>query len=52
MKCKKFINGKRKVIALVCLSMGSGMLLVLILPGWGFLLAGVMVIYGFWELFC
>lgn len=43
--------GNNKVIGLVMLSMGLGMLLVLIVPGWGFALAGIMAVLGFFQLF-
>lgn len=43
---------KNKVIGLVMLSMGFGMLLVLVVPGWGFVLAGIMASLGYTLLFC
>lgn len=41
--------GKR-VLGLVCCSMGTGMLIVLVVPGWGFLVAMLLVILGSWLL--
>lgn len=41
----------RKTMALIMLSMGVGMLIVLIVPWWGFILAASMVVCGFWNLF-
>lgn len=40
-----------RIGGLVLMSMGAGMLVVLLIPGWGFLLAAGMVIAGFWLLF-
>ena len=41
----------RKVTGLILLSMGTGMLIVTVLSGWGFLLAALCVIIGFWMFF-
>lgn len=35
-----------KILGLILCSMGSGMLIVIILPSWGFFAAAVMVICG------
>ena len=36
----------KKFIGLILTSAGTGMLVVLVLPGWGFILAGIMVLVG------
>ena len=41
----------RALIGIVCVSMGFGMLLVLFIPGWGFIAAAILVIVGFWNLY-
>lgn len=46
------MSAKKKVIGLVVFSMGFGMLLVLVVPGWGFVLAAFMVAFGLWQLIC
>lgn len=43
--------GNSKVLGLVMCSMGLGMLLVLVVPGWGFALAGIMAVLGVYLLF-
>ena len=40
----------RKVTGLIIMSMGIGMLIVALIPGWGFLLAALLVVVGFWML--
>jgi len=50
MTAKKRINGK-KIAGLVMLSMGTGMLMVILLPGWGLIFAAFLVIFGFYNLF-
>ncbi len=40
-----------KVTGLILLSMGTGMLIVLLIPGWGFLFAALLVVVGFWMFF-
>ena len=47
---KRRVQGK-KIAGLVMLSMGIGMLSVILLPGWGFLFAAFLVVFGFWNLF-
>jgi len=47
---RKRIDG-RKILGLVMLSMGMGMLAILLLPGWGLIFAAFLVIMGFWNLF-
>lgn len=42
----------KKVIGLVLFSMGLGMFLVLFVPAWGYFLAAIMIIVGFWILYC
>ncbi len=42
----------KKVIGLVLFSMGLGMFLVLFVPVWGYFLAAIMIIIGFWILYC
>jgi hypothetical protein len=52
-----YINGvtrmwlRRRLGGLMLVSAGGGMLLVLLIPGWGFVLAGGMVIVGLYILF-
>lgn len=46
------MSAKKKVVGLAVCSMGAGMLLVLIVPGWGFVLAAFMVAFGLWQLLC
>lgn len=46
------MSGKKKTMGLAVCSMGIGMLLVLIIPGWGFILAAFMVCFGIWEIMC
>jgi hypothetical protein len=41
----------RRLSGVVSMSMGFGMLLVLLLPAWGFLLAALLLVTGFWRLF-
>ncbi len=41
----------RRICGIVLISMGTGMLIVLVVPGWGFIFAAVMVIVGYWALF-
>lgn len=42
----------KKLTGVVCLSMGIGMLLVLLVPGWGFIIAAFLAVFGFWNLVC
>jgi len=42
---------RRRLGGLILMSMGVGMLLVLLLPGWGFILATGMVVGGFYIMF-
>ncbi len=41
----------KRIFGIVFMSMGCGMLVVLIIPGWGFLLAALLVVIGFWMLY-
>ncbi len=41
----------RKLCGVVFLSMGTGVFIVLVIPGWAYLLAIIMIIVGFWHLF-
>lgn len=41
----------RRLSGIVCMSMGLGMILVLLIPGWGYLAAAFLAIIGFWNLF-
>ena len=43
---------KKKIIGLILFSMGLGMFLVLFIPGWGYILAAIMIIVGLWILYC
>jgi hypothetical protein len=40
----------KRVLGLALFSMGTGVLLVLLIPGWGFVLAALLVLIGFWYL--
>ena len=42
---------RRRLGGLILISVGSGMLMVLLIPGWGFILAAGMVVAGFYILF-
>ena len=42
---------RRRLGGLILMSVGCGMLIVLFLPGWGFILAAGMVVAGFYILF-
>jgi hypothetical protein len=42
---------KRRITGLILLSMGVGMLIVLIFPKLGWFIAFALVIYGFYKLF-
>ena len=44
-------NHFKKVGGLIICSMGTGMLLVILVPGWGFLLAAFLVTAGVWCIF-
>ena len=41
----------RRMLGIILMSMGAGMLLVLVIPGWGFILATLMVALGYWIMF-
>ena len=41
----------RVLSGIVCISMGFGMMLVLIIPGWGFVVAALLMIIGFWNIY-
>ena len=41
----------KKVSGLVLFSMGIGMILVILVPAWSFLVAALLVVAGFWLLF-
>jgi hypothetical protein len=41
----------RKMLGLMLMSMGAGMLLVLFIPGWGFILATLLMALGYWIAF-
>ncbi len=41
----------KRVFGIVLLSMGTGMLIVLIIPGWAFVAAAIMVVVGLYSLF-
>ena len=42
---------RKRLGGLILMSAGCGMLMVLLLPGWGFVLAAGMVVMGFYILF-
>ncbi len=46
-----FMLKNKRVMGLICLSMGIGMLTVIFLPWWGFIAAALLAVYGFWTLF-
>jgi hypothetical protein len=41
----------RRMLGVILMSMGVGMLLVLIVPGWGFILATLLIVLGYWIMF-
>ncbi len=43
---------KKRIMGLVMVSIGIGMLLVLIIPSWGYLLAVAIAACGLWNLVC
>ena len=45
------MSGRKRALGLMLLSMGLGMLMVIMLPSWGFLLAVFLLVIGFWTLF-
>ena len=49
-KAEKNVQMK-KVTGVICMSMGLGMLITLIIPGWGYVVAAFLAIVGFWNLF-
>ena len=42
---------RKRVFGLIMLSMGAGMFIVILIPCWGFLIAGLLMVLGFWTLF-
>lgn len=42
---------RKKILGLILFCLGAGMLFVLVIPGWGFILALLLVIVGFFNLF-
>ena len=42
----------KKVVGLILFSIGIGTFIVLILPNWGYILAALLIVVGFWILYC
>ena len=42
---------RRKITGLICLCVGVGIVLGLLIPVWVLLFAGILLIFGIWNLF-